>query len=130
MFMYIRSLISATAFGYILSNCQGLFQFEITAAHANRNANRTIWLPPSLLYHIPNREVISRERDSDTLFLSRIQFDVRESLKNRGWFAFRSWEVEVQLGDLYSRVSIRFIQNASCGFYVLLHLQHPPYFGQ
>jgi hypothetical protein len=76
-------------------------QPEITTARADRKRVRSPRTHPRLPDDVPDRQIISRERDTDHLRLARLQLHVGEPAQD-GWRLFRPrGEMQVQLGYLF-----------------------------
>ena len=73
---------------------------EVPAARADGERDLAIGLPPALRDGVPDREVVSRERDRDRALRARLQERIVEPAEDRRRFARRRWMVQVQLRDL------------------------------
>ena len=77
---------------------------EVTAARSDGERERPVRLDPTLRVRVPDRKVVTRERDGHRVALLRVQEHVREATENAGRLARAGGEVDVELWDLWGAV--------------------------
>jgi len=75
-------------------------QLFVSTIRTNRHSNFTIRPLPTLLLHIPDRQVIPRQSDGHPLSFTCTNFRVREPTENRGGLSRGRWEIYIELWDL------------------------------
>ena len=81
------------------------FQPRIPTTRANSNTNLTLRFLPPLLHHIPNRQIIPRKCNINTIFVAWWQFGVGKPFQNWRRFTSGSWEIHIELRDLILKMS-------------------------
>ena len=82
-------------------------QPEIATARADRKRVRSRGTHPRLADDVPDRQVVSRERDTDHLRLARLQIHVGEPAQDGRRLYRPRGEMQVQLGYLFLGFSPR-----------------------
>ena len=90
-------------------------QSFVSTTRTNRHSNLTIRPPPTLLLHIPDRQVVPRQSDGHPLSFTRTDFRVREPTENRGGLSRGRREIYIELWDLGNIVKINLKNKKVCG---------------
>ena len=83
-------------------------QTDISAARAYRQLDVSLWFSPSLIWDVPYRQIVSREGHGHRSLLAGVHFNIDEAFEHRWRLSGRWREVNVELRNLWHKLSPAF----------------------